>query len=143
RALHRTAGDAWGMAVALTILGRADQADGNLDDAIRHIAEALRLLVGARVERALPTCLDDLAGALFARGEPAIAARLAGASEALRAGGRHVSAQASPATKMLAPLRNGPHASEWMAGFTRGRDQAIADALAAADRLTGPEIAAP
>ncbi len=142
RDLHRTAGDAWGMAMAFTILGRADQADGNLDDAIRHLAEALRLLVGARVERALPTCLDDLAGALLARGEPAIAARLAGASEALRAGGRHVSAQASPATATLAPLRNGPHASEWSAGFTRGRDQAIADALAAADRFTGPEIAA-
>jgi len=142
--LHREANDVWGQAMALGILGRAAQAAGDLDAACAQVFEALRLLVVARVERAIPIVLDDLACILLARGEPDRAARLAGASEVLRASGNvdRVLGERDPG---LAGLQFGPHAVSWSAGRAMTRDQVLARAmdLAAELAIPAPEIDEP
>jgi hypothetical protein len=134
-ALFRVAGDAWGMATALTSLGKADQAEGNLDAAAGQFAEALRLLVGARVEPAIPTCLEDLAGVLLASGQPALAARLAGASEALRSLGGVPHLHVPVAAELIA-LQTGPHAASWKAGRALTREQVYSEAWTVAESVS-------
>ncbi len=127
---HRAAGEAWGMATALGVLGRADQADGALADAARRFMEALDVVAEARVERAVPSCLDDLAGLLLAGGHPDRAARLAGAGEAWRKAGGLTRApvQDEQRAAALRALHHGPHASEWSEGVSLTRDRVFREA---------------
>jgi predicted ATPase/DNA-binding XRE family transcriptional regulator len=135
-AMHRAAGEPWGMATALAALGRADQADSALDLAAARFAEALRLAAAARVERAIPSCLDDLAGVLLAAGEPAGAARLAGAAEAWRAdGGLTRVPEDQDRAASLHALRTGPHAASWRAGYELPRERVLVEAAAVPDTI--------
>ena len=129
-AMHRSAGEAWGMATALGALGRADQAEASLARAAGRFAEAVRIAAEARVERAVPSCLDDLAGVLLAAGDPTRAARLAGAADAWRTDrnlGR-VPLQDQSGAAALDALRTGSEAAAWREGRGLSRDQVLAEA---------------
>jgi predicted ATPase/transcriptional regulator with XRE-family HTH domain len=125
-AMHQRANDVWGTAAALTILGKVDQAEHNLDGATRRFAHSLRLLVGSRIERAVPAGLDDLAGVLLAIGEDGHAAWLAGAAESLRAAGQPSDASIPGMAPDLSGLRDGPQATVWQMGRASTREQVYA-----------------
>ncbi len=127
-AMHQRADDAWGTAAALAILGKADQAGGDLDRAALRFARSLQLLTGARIDRAIPACLDDLAGVLLATGEPEPAAWLAGAAESLRAEGIPSDTPIPGMAADLTGLRDGPHTAAWLLGRACSRDQVYARA---------------
>lgn len=133
--MHRAGRDVWGIATALGVLGKADQAAGALDVAATRFADALRLVVEARVERAIPPCLDDLAGVLLASGHPERAARLAGAGEAWRSAAKLTRApvHAPELAAALHALRSGTNAADWIDGRTLSRDQVLLEAAVAPD----------
>lgn len=71
RAVLLPLAEARGVALAISVLARCDQQEGDLAGATARFGEALDLLVSAGVERGVPTVLDDLAGVVAARGRPA------------------------------------------------------------------------
>ncbi|WP_396656817.1 ATP-binding protein [Microbacterium sp.] len=135
--LHRQTRDAWGVAAALTALGKADEAEGMLSSAGRRLIEALEAAAEARVERAIPTGLDDLAEVLLRSGEPHRAARLAGAAHALRGAGRRGRAPAPPPDQdaLGQALRAEELRHAWAEGEQLSRDDALREAAQAVDAI--------
>lgn len=133
---HRTLGDVWGVASALCVLARCDQLEGDLPRAAVRLAEALQLLGGAGVERAVPSVLEDLAGVLAAAGRPADAARLAGAADQWRTGSR-LPRQPVQLRELVATLEELRilHAAEWRAGSALGRERVLDEAATAVGRV--------
>lgn len=128
-AMHRTGGDPWGIATALGVLGKADQAEGASVVAARRFADALRVAAEARVERAIPACLEDLAGVLLASGHPDRAARLAGAGEVWRTPGlTRAPVRSEDLTASLHALHDGPHSASWIEGRGLSREQVLREA---------------
>ena len=130
-ALHRRSGDASGIASALGVLGRVDQSEGALVVAAERFAEALRHVVQAPVERAVPACLEDLAGVLLASGHIEAAARLAGAAAALRGAGSPTRVPFDPhRAAAVDALRTVAGGVPWRDGRLLARDRVLSDAAA-------------
>jgi predicted ATPase/Tfp pilus assembly protein PilF len=79
--------DTWSMSLALVHLGRvALQGNGDVDEAGSLFAEALALAKERGDKRVAAECLQGLAATLGVNGDPAVAARLFGAADALLEG---------------------------------------------------------
>jgi predicted ATPase len=137
--LSRDLGDVFGEAVALHSLGLASQQDGDLVDAARHVTAALRLRLEVGDQEGLAASLETLA--TLAVDDQVLAARLLGATEALR--DRHrlpVPAAFQPAREAaLARIRDELRADEMAAVWTAGRAEPLAplaDELLALDPAT-------
>jgi tetratricopeptide (TPR) repeat protein len=83
-ALHIETGNRWGISWVLSILARAEACQGNLTAALTHYQESLTIArrIGSKLNIAV--CLEGMANVLATSGEPAQAAQLWGAAEALR-----------------------------------------------------------
>ena len=129
-----------GIAEALLELGRTLHAQGDHTQAAAHFAEGLTLFAtvlgkqGSAIE-----CLAELGGVIGAQGQPARAARLFGAAEALREGlglPMHPATQAAYARDLAAvraQIDEAAFAAEWAAGHAMTLEQAIAYALGEGD----------
>ncbi|MBA2468817.1 MAG: tetratricopeptide repeat protein, partial [Chloroflexia bacterium] len=144
-AAHRASGDAWGIAMAFGILGKIAQADDDLDTAAARFAGGLRLLVEAGVERAIPDCLEDLAGVALAWEQPHRAARLLGAGEALRAiiGATQSASLGAAGAVDLTGLRTGSHAAAWAEGRALTREQVITESMKLVEEIEHRTAAQP
>lgn len=122
------------------MLGRVDEAGGDLGDAAARYAEALAQLTAAGVDRAVPACLADLAAIVAARGDVEAAARLAGASRAwqARAGMPRTPLPQADRSAVLEELGGGPHAAAWRAGAALSREQVLNEAAAVAAGTWSP-----
>jgi hypothetical protein len=129
---HRSGGDPWGTGSALNVLGRVDEARGDLGAAAAWYAQALSHFAAAGVDRAAPACLDDLAAVLLAGGDAEAAARLTGASRAWQARGRvaRVPLPQADRSEVLDALADGRHATAWQAGAALSREQVLREAAA-------------
>jgi non-specific serine/threonine protein kinase len=83
-ALNRELGDTLGIAMSFSTLGMTELSRGDRERAAPPLEEALRLLRDRGDKVGIATSLLGLAGVALSRGRPARAARLWGASEALR-----------------------------------------------------------
>lgn len=138
--MHRRTRDAWGVAAALTVLGKADQAEGALPSAAGLLREALEAAVEGRVERAIPTALDDLAGVLLQGGEAQRAARLAGAADAWRTTGRfgRSPTRAEGDQAVARALRAEEFGASWTEGAQLSREGILREATEAARAIGAP-----
>ena len=131
--LHRQTGDAWGVAAALTVLAKADQIEGALSSAGLLLLDALETAVEGRVERAIPTALDDIAGVLLESGAAERAARLAGAADAWRTMGRlrPPPPRAAGDQAVAHALRADDLSAFWIEGAQLSRDEVLRETAAA------------
>lgn len=81
--LGRRHDDRWDQAMALTILGHVELADGDDAAALDALTEAADLFHTIGNLLYLPWCLEGLAGIAASRGDPTLAAELDGAREAV------------------------------------------------------------
>jgi predicted ATPase/predicted Ser/Thr protein kinase len=134
--LARDVGDTWSISVGLASLGRLAVDDSDRAGASSLLAESLGLCRQRGDRKIAAECLDTLAEVAGAGGEPARAARLAGAATALR---EAIGVQQSPTERSareqrLAAIRTalGEQAfeAEWRSGLSLELDDAIDYALA-------------
>jgi tetratricopeptide (TPR) repeat protein len=142
--LARELGDTWGMSVALTNLGRVALRDGGGPaEAAKLFADALKLAKERGDKRVAAECMQGLGAVVAAGGDGAHAARLFGACDALLE-----AIGATPTTIEVAigeqfiptvktTLGEERFSSEWGAGRAETAEQAIEDALSAADSVSG------
>ena len=83
--LGRRHDDRWDQAMALTILGHVELADGDDAAALDVLAEAADLFQTIGNLLYLPWCLEGLASVAAVRGDPALAAQIDGTREAVSA----------------------------------------------------------
>jgi hypothetical protein len=135
-ALEQKTGHRQGLGWSLLALARHAALDGDVAQAGRLCAEALQLVQrpGDRLGRA--RCLEGVAG-LVSKGTPELAARLAGAADALREalGARVLRAESARLTHWQAAARQAlgeeSCAKAWALGRCQRLDLAVADALGA------------
>jgi predicted ATPase/DNA-binding XRE family transcriptional regulator len=135
-ARFRELGNMNGSAEALLELGRAMHAQGDHTQAAAHFTESLKLFATVLGKQSSAVeCMAGLAGATGVQGQPARAARLFGAAEALREViGLPMDPTAQTAyARDLAAVRTqideASFAAEWAAGQAMTVEQAIAEAL--------------
>ncbi len=133
--IFRAGGDPWGAGSALGVLGRIEEAHGNLPDAAARYAQALRHLAAGGVDRAAPACVADLAAVLLAMGETEAAARLAGGSRAwqTRVGMPRAPLPQVDRAVVLDELAVGPYAEAWQEGAALPREHLLREAAAYCD----------
>ena len=131
--------DTWSMSLALIYLGRvALHGNGDVDEATSLFSEALALAKERGDKRVAAECLQGLAAALGVDADPALGARLFGASEAiLEALGATPSAAEAATSEQFVPLVREALGDERFeqehdAGAALPADEAIAVALDAA-----------
>jgi len=133
-AWFRQAGNEWGLAETLHYLGAVVVAQGNETRATALFREGLGLQRKLGAKRLIAESLERIAG-LAATGQPARAARLFGAAEALREaiGAPRPPVQRADYERARAKARTQldatTFAAEWSAGQTMTLDQAAAYAL--------------
>ncbi|TMM43803.1 MAG: diguanylate cyclase [Actinobacteria bacterium] len=139
--LSRTLGDVFGEAMARHLLGRVALRDGDGTAALRQVAAALALRNGVGDREDLAISLEAL-GYLLATRDAELAARLLGATEALRT--RHrlpdtadASAEREAGLATLrAALDTGTLAAAWTAGQSTPLDLVVDEAVARVAALT-------
>jgi predicted ATPase/DNA-binding XRE family transcriptional regulator/Tfp pilus assembly protein PilF len=139
-ALYRATGDEWGVALVGGTFGWIAHARDDLSGAARHFADALQVAVEAGVDRAIPTCLEDLARVAWAVGQPVRAVHLAGAAAAQREvlGVPRMGDDGNASMLDLSALQHEPHATAWREGQALPRDQAVAEAMTLAAEIAHP-----
>jgi tetratricopeptide (TPR) repeat protein len=136
-ASRRAAGDAHGLASSLLNLGAIRFAQGDVQEALAHYVESLRLLQRLGSASVTAELLEDLAGVLLARGDPGMAARILSSAVAYRTAiGAPALEWRQPAhDRTIARLREslGPDGYEaaWSAGAALSIDRAVAEVLSA------------
>ncbi len=127
-------------AIAQFVVGRADLLDGDLQQGLVHLREALAVFVGLGVSRSVADVLDELALLAASAEAPTRCARLAGAATAAR---RRVSCAPFPDTTCRLEtakrqiLQQGK-VQEWEKGWAEGAAMSLADAANYARRARGP-----
>ncbi|HEY6513234.1 MAG TPA: hypothetical protein VI032_14710 [Burkholderiaceae bacterium] len=132
--LSREAGDRRGEVHALWWLGRTDLQAGDLDAARGRFDDVLQTFRDFEMREELADCLEDHAILACLDGEPATAARLAGATHEFR---RRRDLVLSPVgqrrwEQRLRTLREALPEAAFNEAWTRGRNTEIDDAIAAA-----------
>jgi tetratricopeptide (TPR) repeat protein len=138
--LHKDLGDIFGMHGDLYVLGRAAADGGDLDSARELFLETLGMAEHMGYSTGIALSLDLLANQETARGRPAGAMRLAGASETIKesVGGEappellDIGAPREQARKLLGE-------EEVQAAWDEGRAMSLEEALAYARARTGAE----
>jgi non-specific serine/threonine protein kinase len=130
----RALGDLRGTATQLLILGWIAMAETDTDRTIALFEESLTLLHQARNGVGIAECLEGLACAAGLRGDPLLAAQLAGAASALRERMLvSISFNIYLYERHLNAARTAASPAEWAAAYETGRnlelEQAIATAL--------------
>jgi tetratricopeptide (TPR) repeat protein len=128
--------DRQGIAWAHEGLGEAALGLGDASQAQRHFSESLRIF-GELDDSAITWSLAGLAGVAVLREEPALAAQLWGAVEALRERSRRRPAPAARAgyERALAAARTRMGQTAFVATWSAGRRLSLAHAVALATRL--------
>lgn len=128
------------------LLGRIAYLRQRFEEASACLTSFLQTAQHLRAEGSVADCLEWFAAALSARGKPAEAARLFGAAEAHRQRTGEVPyAPDQPAylddvAATRAQLPNGAFSQSWAQGRAMSLEQAIADALTAANPV--PQVQA-
>src|SRR2546430_12223179 len=139
-ALSRTLGDVFGEAMALHLLGRVAQREGDEPGALRQVAAALALRHAVGDREDLVISLEVL-GVLLAGHDAELAARLLGAAEALRTRhrlpdtGEAAAEREAGLVTLRESLDTGTLAVAWTAGQSSPLDLIVAEA--------GPPVPAP
>jgi non-specific serine/threonine protein kinase len=151
-ALSRSLGDVRGMVPCLTVLGLGLLKNGDCERAALLLEECL-YLTARRIRHKLGTayCLLGLAGVAALRGEPARAARLWGAAEALREVLRQPLAPYDQSNYDYEGYRDAARSqldeSDWKAAWLEGRtmtlEQIVAYALGEAEEPDSAAILTP
>lgn len=144
-ALHREVGDQWGITWVLSLLARSEGCQGNFAAAYSLYEEALERAGRFNSKLNIAACLEGMAHILATQGEPAQAARLWGAAEALRA---IIAAPIWPVERAayersVALTRNILGARAFTAAWAEGRTMPLEQALASQrSRKMSPLISA-
>jgi tetratricopeptide (TPR) repeat protein len=148
-ALYQQQGNSQYIAWALHSLGSVALQQGTNERAAALCVESLALGRKAGDRYIIAWCLEDIAGVAIAQGNPGAAARLLGATEGLRAsiGARLLAFDRARSERTVAAARAALEtvvfAAAWAAGRALPLEQAIAEALAVADRATNRTAGAP
>jgi ATP/maltotriose-dependent transcriptional regulator MalT len=148
-ALYRKHGYVQYIAWALHSLGSVALLQGNNDHAAALCVESLTMgrKVGDRY--IIAWCLEDVAGVAMVQGDPLHSALLMGAAEGLRTaiGARLLAFDRVRYERTVAAVRAAldtvAFAAAWAAGQALPLEQAIAEALGVADRVTSRTATAP
>jgi tetratricopeptide (TPR) repeat protein len=136
--------DTWSMSLALSNLGRVQLHTGDFERAQALFSEGLALARDRGDKRVAAECLQGIAAALGAQGQPSTGARLFGAAEALL---ETIGATPSPAEeaineRFVPPVRDAQgedaFSADWAAGRATSQEDAIALALAARSGASAP-----
>ena len=148
-ALKRVAGGRWAIAVALYFHGEVALARGDYPVALDRLREALVLYREAADPATIARCLEGIACAVVACGQPELCARLFGFTEILRTRIAHpVEAEDRPRCDRARgvareSLGDAAFAAAWDTGRTLPVEQAIAEALQVADAVIRARLSDP
>jgi DNA-binding NarL/FixJ family response regulator len=138
RRRQQALGSGWGMSYLARCQGDLEFASGDQDEALAAYREALEIARDRGERRFVSEPMTGIAGILVARGQPERAVRLLAAAAVLReelgapqGWGRRVHEHSEAAAR--AALTGEAFATSWAAGATLSLEEAITDALDAAD----------
>jgi predicted ATPase/class 3 adenylate cyclase len=135
---YRAVGDRFGESWALHMLGTAEVIAGRIEDAERHIREALDAFVAADDRSSFSILLYDFSIIATYRDELPRALRLAGAAEAVEArSGVGLGMTASEVAGVFERMRSTLPADETERYLAEGRAMSVEDALAYATKREG------
>jgi non-specific serine/threonine protein kinase len=127
----RELGTAFEIGLALNSLGAAEGDERHSEAALKHLAEGLRILHGIGYRVAIIESLEGMAGVFATMSAPRRAARLWGASDALRQeiGSVRSAHESSVHERRLEPVRAILTAEEFARAWEEGRKMSLDDAV--------------